>query len=400
MHTRIKLYALLVQMMTQCWNAEASQRPKVVELKNNLSQWYEDLRIEINTATSVKTAIDKTEISTKTQCIKYEEYSVNNSISILVAFEYWYRVLETSLKEYKVQEFDYSKYSDFKIIGRGGSSIVFSAIYEGKDKYALKSIRNNIILDKKEVKKFIKELKLLYDIDNPYIVKFYGISRDPSTHNIMLILQLANGGNLRSYLEGKVLNGLYRIAWTELLRIANQIVNGLAHLHRKGIIHRDLHSKNILINDNMVLIGDFGLSKQLNDLTSSSSCMGGMAAYTDPQCFIQDKKKKVKRDVKSNIYSLGVLLWELTSGVPPFYYLSKFVIVVEISRGKREDVIQNTPCRYSNLYQECWSSNPNQRPTLEKISTELMDLSTETIEFIVNKIEVGKNDVGKTVVTM
>ncbi|RIB10290.1 kinase-like domain-containing protein [Gigaspora rosea] len=334
---------------------------------------------------------------------------------LLAAAEYWDRVLETSLKEYKVLEFDYSKYSDFKTIGKGGSSTVYSAIYEGKDKHALKSIRNNIILGKKEVEKFIKEVmmlllfskyldhaiiicmhlaKLLYDIDNPYIVKFYGISRDPSTHNVMLILQLANGGNLRSYLEGKVLNGLYKIAWTELLRLANQIVNGLAHLHRKGIIHRDLHSKNILINDNMVLIGDFGLSKQLNDLTSSSSCMGGMAAYTDPQYFIQDNKK-VKRDVKSDISSLGVLLWELPSGVPPFYYLSKFVVVVEISRGKREDVIQNTPCRYSNLYQECWSFNPNQRPTLEKIKTELMDLSTETIEFIANKIEVDKNDVGE-----
>ncbi|CAG8795584.1 14171_t:CDS:1, partial [Gigaspora rosea] len=77
--------------------------------------------------------------------------------SLLAAAEYWDRVLETSLKEYKVLEFDYSKYSDFKTIGKGGSSTVYSAIYEGKDKHALKSIRNNIILGKKEVEKFIKE---------------------------------------------------------------------------------------------------------------------------------------------------------------------------------------------------------------------------------------------------
>ncbi|CAG8772359.1 23607_t:CDS:2 [Gigaspora margarita] len=147
--------------MTQCWNAEVSQRPKAVELRNHLSQWYEDLRIELNTATFVKTEIDNTEIFTKAQCIKYEEYSVDNSISLSAAVEYWDRVLETSLKEYKVLEFDYSKYSDIKTIGKGGSSTVYSAIYGGKDKHALKSIRNNIILSKKEVKKFIKEVMML-----------------------------------------------------------------------------------------------------------------------------------------------------------------------------------------------------------------------------------------------
>ncbi|RIB26154.1 kinase-like domain-containing protein, partial [Gigaspora rosea] len=73
--------------------------------------------------------------------------------------------------------------------------------------------------------------------------------------------------------------------------------------------------KNILMNnDGRALITDFGISKQIKDTSTSSSNMGGVAAYIEPQYFLYNKKP----DKKSDIYSLGVLFWELTSGVRPF----------------------------------------------------------------------------------
>lgn len=78
---------------------------------------------------------------------------------------------------------------------------------------------------------------------------------------ITLVLQHAEDGNLRDYLQKKHVDGLYKILWAELIKIATEITIGLTYLHSKDIIHRDLHSKNILINDGKALIADFGNQK-------------------------------------------------------------------------------------------------------------------------------------------
>ncbi|RIB26127.1 chitin synthase-domain-containing protein [Gigaspora rosea] len=139
---------------------------------------------------------------------------------------------------------------------------------------------------------------------------------------------------------------------------------------------------NILINDGRALITDFGISKQLNDTTTSSD-MKGIPAYIEPQCFFQRKKP----DQKSDIYSLGVLLWELSSGVRPFQYFSNAEITLLISQKKREKTFESTPPNYATLYRKCWSTDPDKRPTLNYILKKLEMLLTEpVIEFITNDI--------------
>ncbi|CAI2169138.1 11112_t:CDS:2 [Funneliformis geosporum] len=125
-----------------------------------------------------------------------------------------------------------------------------------------------------------------------------------------MVLQYANQGTLRHYLQ----NNFASLNWVNKIEMAFDLACGLLCLHTRDIVHRDLHAKNILVHKNVLMISDFGLSKRLN----SDSIYGelrGMPAYVDPQCF---KIKNYHRDKKSDIYSLGVLLWELTSGYPPF----------------------------------------------------------------------------------
>ncbi|RIB16644.1 kinase-like domain-containing protein [Gigaspora rosea] len=264
--------------------------------------------------------------------------------------------------------------------------MVYSANFKGK-MYALKDPNINLIMDQKIFKKFTRELENLYDIDHPNIIKFYGISRvylslAPLDH-FMIVLQFANGGNLQKYLETKHNNGLYKISWIELMRIAKEITDGLKHLHENNIIHLDLSSKNILINYSKALIADFGISKCLEDDTSSDSNTLGMVAYVDPQYL--KKGNKYKRNEKSDIYSLGVLFWEITSGIPPFKTLNHMEIMVKIYNNKREEFIADTPAGYKDLYMKCWSSNPDQRPLSHEVFEELKKLSTEiAIESIVN----------------
>ncbi|KAF0479088.1 glycosyltransferase family 2 protein [Gigaspora margarita] len=288
--------------------------------------------------------------------------------------------LQSYLNARNIRSFEYSQFNNIKLIGDGGFAIVYSALFQEK-KYALKRLKDSS-LDEKRFKPLRRELELLYITDHSNIVKFYGISEAPGGY-FTLVFQLATGGNLREYLQNKRIDGLYKISWVELIGIAKDITLGLMHLHDNDIIHRDLHAKNILMNNGRALITDFGISKQIKDTTTSSSNTGGVAAYIEPQYYLSNKKP----DKKSDIYSLGVLFWELTSGVRPFYDLPDPQIILLIGINKREKSVVNTPSNYVNLYRKCWSSDSNRRPTLNYILMEIDRSLAETTIDITNKVD-------------
>lgn len=131
-----------------------------------------------------------------------------------------------------------------------------------------------------------------------------------------------------------------------------------------------------------MLIADFGLSKDEETSRTSNTEVPGMTMYIDPQYF---STHEYKRSKKSDIYSFGIILWEISSGRPPFQTLQTFVIQVQIIHGKREEPIEGTPGPYTQLYQRCWDNDPNLRPTMKEISKELKTLQKEaTIKFITN----------------
>ena len=112
------------------------------------------------------------------------------------------------------------------------------------------------------------------------------------------------------------------------------------------------------------MIADLGLSKQSTAEVASGSKDYGMLAYVEPQCY---KNGGYIRDKKSAIYSLGVLLWEITSGYPPFSKIPVHNLVYKIASGFREQPIINTPSAYVSLYQKCWNDDSNLRPTIDDI---------------------------------
>ncbi|KAF0490229.1 kinase-like protein [Gigaspora margarita] len=290
---------------------------------------------------------------------------------------------KTLIKDDEITKYDYSECKNIRAIEKGGFSTVYSAVYEGK-KIALKSLDSEEE-NKEASKEFIKELKQLLAITSfPNINKFHGITQDPKTNKFMLVLQFANGGNLRQHLYKKWHENTFKISLDEIIDFAKQITIGLEHLHNNDIIHCDLHSKNILINDGELLIADFGLSKKLDDTyNSTASMIKGMPAYLDPD-FHQEPGKKP--DKKSDIYSLGVLFWELTSGVPPFANaINTLAILIQTLKGYREQPIPGTPIDYAKLYKKCWNAKPNERPTISQIHDNLNLISeTNAIKYITN----------------
>ncbi|CAB4388378.1 unnamed protein product [Rhizophagus irregularis] len=279
---------------------------------------------------------------------------------------------EEKIKNGYIRHFEYNEFDEIVGIGKGSFGEVFRANLANTGLLvALKIIISKSQYESDEVNDdIIKELELLREVDyHPRINRCLGITKDPK--NYILVLEYANEENLRTYLK----KNFTSLKWTDKIQMALDITSGLKFLHAKGIIHRDLHSKNILVNDRKLLIADLGLSKKLAETTTQS--MGnhcGMDEYIDPQCF---KDRKYKKNKKSDIYSLGVLLWEISSGRPPFSESSRNLITHYITKGDREDPIEGTPLKYQQLYQECWDDNPESRPDIEKVREILSKLCTE-----------------------
>ncbi|CAB4426619.1 unnamed protein product [Rhizophagus irregularis] len=261
-------------------------------------------------------------------------------------------------------------------IGRGASGKVYKAELADTGLVALKSsVDEYSSIEEDELNKiddeFFKELELLREVKyHQNINCILGITKVSKSY--ILVLEYANEGDLRDYLKKKFTS----LQWKDKTQMALDIACGLKFLHLKDIIHRDLHSKNILVNNGKLLIADLGLSKKLAEATTNSLAnTKGMVEYTEPQCFKFDRYKKNK---KSDIYSLGVLLWEISSGHRPFPSHSQITLAFHISfNNLRENPIDNTPQKYQQLYQECWNGEPNSRPDIENVYETLSQLKTE-----------------------
>ncbi|CAB5347267.1 unnamed protein product [Rhizophagus irregularis] len=173
-------------------------------------------------------------------------------------------------------------------------------------------------------------------------------------------MQYADGGNLLQYLKGHFLE----LTWDDKLKFAYQITEGIKYLHDEDVLHQNLHSKNILIHRKEVkIILDIAKSTE-------SDYLNEMIPYIDPKIL---DVRSYEYDKKSDIYSLGVLMWELSSGRPPFIYseTEKSLEIQLIISGHREELIPNTSNEYSDLYKSCWNPEPSERPSINQVFSKL-----------------------------
>ncbi|RIA85478.1 kinase-like domain-containing protein [Glomus cerebriforme] len=197
------------------------------------------------------------------------------------------------------------------------------------------------------------------------IIRILGISFDEITKEYLFIMQYADGGDLRNYLK----HHFSELTWEDhKIQLAYQVTEGIKYLHGENILHRDLHSKNVVIHKGEAKIIDLGIAKSTETETNLHSSVLGMIPYIDPKllenCFY-------KYDKRSDIYSLGVLMWELSSGVPPFNNNDVKLLAIHLINGQREVPIPNTPEEYLKLYQSCWNREPAVRPSIEKVFNKL-----------------------------
>src|SRR6266542_4832357 len=147
--------------------------------------------------------------------------------------------------------------------------------------------------------------------------------------------------------------------YTNLLSVAEL----LSALHACNLIHGDFHSGNLLLNyQEFIYISDLGLSKPA-DRSSKTNEIYGVLPYIAPEVLLVKPYTKA-----ADIYSFGIIMWEMTSGIPAFNNVSHdFNLSLGICKGFRPEIIKDTEVEYAELMKKCWDSDPNKRPTAEDL---------------------------------
>lgn len=247
------------------------------------------------------------------------------------------------------------RYEIIKTIGEGGMANVYLAndtILERK--VAIKVLRGDLSNDEKFIRRFKREALSVSNLSHPNIVEVYDVGEEDGNYYIVM-----------EYIEGKTLKQLLQkrgaLTLTEVIDIMSQLTDGLAHAHEAYIIHRDIKPQNIMIEDNgLVKITDFGIAMALNStqLTQTNSVMGSVH-YLPPE-----QANGKGSTVKSDIYSLGILMYELLTGSVPFKGDTAVEIALKHMKEKIPSIRKQNPTipqSIENIVLKATAKNPKNR---------------------------------------
>ena len=247
------------------------------------------------------------------------------------------------------------RYEIIKSIGEGGMANVYLATDKFLDrKVAVKVLRGDLSNDEKFIRRFQREAYAASTLSHPNIVEMYDVGEDNGTYYIVM-----------EYIEGRTLKQLLKkrgsLTAPEVVDIMLQLTSGMMHAHDMYIIHRDLKPQNIMISDDgKIKITDFGIAMALNStqLTQTNSVMGSVH-YLPPE-----QASGKGSTTKSDIYSMGIMLFELLTGKLPF----KGDNAVEIALKHMKDDIpsvrkinSNIPQSLENIVMKATAKNPKNR---------------------------------------
>ena len=201
------------------------------------------------------------------------------------------------------------RYELVKLIGSGGMANVFEAkdLLEQKT-VAIKVLKEEYLTNEEFVRRFRNESKVIAVLDHPNVVKVYDVNFTGAEQYI--VMEYIDGITMRQYIAHQG-----RLRWKDAVHFTTQILRALEHAHENGVIHRDIKSQNVmLLRDGTIKVMDFGIARfAREDIRTMDNRAIGSVHYISPEQACGEES-----DAKSDIYSVGVLLYEMLSGSVPF----------------------------------------------------------------------------------
>ena len=276
--------------------------------------------------------------------------------------------------------------SDFELIGKkpignGGFGKVWKVIHiNSKKEYCIKTINKRDIIEQKLINQLNKEISIMYEINHPHSIKLINHFEDENT--IYMIMEYASNGNLYSYMKKNKLNN------EMISQFLRDIISIIKYLHSLNIIHRDIKPENLLLDNNLrIKLCDYGWATHLkNNEQINTYC--GTPDYVAPEIL-----KKEFYDYKIDIWSIGVLLFEMLFNYSPFTANNNNERFKNIIKGRinwPKNYINNSG---KNLIEKILKVNPKERISLDEILNDNFIKENKEIKPELKIMEMSKKEI-------
>ncbi|RHZ84518.1 hypothetical protein Glove_80g28 [Diversispora epigaea] len=285
----------------------------------------------------------------------------------------------------------YNRFQDIKQIAKGGYGTIYYSIWVdgkirdwdienqqwerwGQLEVVLKKFNDIVYINED----FLNEMAILSRINAKISsITLYGITKDPETHEYMMVLYYYKGGSLRNFLNNNNLD------WGRKLEHLSNIAGEFSGIHQLDIVHRDFHPGNILKGYFEIHITDFGLSKLIteNRKIFQKNTISGVLPYISPEVLSGEEYTKA-----ADIYSFAFVAYEIITGLPPYYDVPHDKeLAFKICNGFRPKIPFHTPKLITQIIMRCWDARITHRPTFKELCKELT-------KYYWNYWEYGKNN--------
>ncbi|VDK74254.1 unnamed protein product [Litomosoides sigmodontis] len=260
--------------------------------------------------------------------------------------------------EVKHEQIEYDE-----LLGEGAMSAVYRGTFrdDGREKEVAVKVHKGRSSGRETVEEICREARIIRRLEHPNVIRLYGIaiSKEP----VILLMELLKDGSLDALLVTKGST----LSIREKLYFCLDIASGLEFLHHNGVIHRDISARNCLVEDMCVKISDFHLSREIRKQNEKYR-MKRSEQNLPIRWLAPETIKSAIYTTKSDVFSYGVLLWEVfTNGAEPYCGMTVAEVIINVKEGYRIPSPDAMPRRLQALQRNCFQTEPSKRWSMTQI---------------------------------